>query len=133
MRFLGMPTAAATASKKAYNLDACTSMKILCREHLPLYETWITDDRPCVSCAEEGVFSERLINLLTISDMDPAHEKYGKSVRISHSARLKEVSSVRPFHIHKGLNIGGFLPKIQGGPEVFCDTNKYCGADLMKL
>ena len=53
-----------------------------------------------MSCAEEGVFCERLINLLTISDMDPAYEKYGKAVRTSHSARLEEVSSVRPFHIH---------------------------------
>lgn len=78
---------------------ACFNGKKICNHHKEMHDTWVTDNRPCDNCAEIGVQCVRFKVLVTISDMAPNQEKYGKVV----SGSLKDMMSGErdgPFHIH---------------------------------
>ena len=88
----------------------CFDTKNICESHLELYKTWNPDNRPFESCAQKSLnFSKRieckrLVPLISVSDMDPAYEKYDKTINKSFEDMRNSI--INQYDVHdNGHNI----------------------------
>ena len=100
----------------------CFVNKAVCAERKDLFTEWQCDIRPCVRCVrllQQGNQSTHCLRfrvLVSISDQDSTHEKYGKSVSYSLQEFLNGQSplSFPYFHFH---DIGYHLKNAQASLE----------------
>ncbi|XP_066934637.1 uncharacterized protein [Clytia hemisphaerica] len=107
----------------------CFQKKMVCAKHEDLYDTWNPDNRPCLQCLHSKKRCTRFKVLVSVSDMDPSYEKYGKAVSFTFEEFLAG-NKLGTLHLHDiGHNIKNAEASLERGTQ-FDGHYSYDSVDL---